>query len=87
MDNDAFRKIMATPRPHDSKPQEKFDKKSIRKRGWSEGEVKWRAWLATQPPAPTAAPTAALFWCAQRRQRPMDKSPVYCESYKCHPQC
>ena len=31
MDNDAFRKIMATPRPHDSKPQEKFDKKSIRK--------------------------------------------------------
>jgi hypothetical protein len=31
MDNDAFRKIMATPRPHDGKPQEKFDKKSIRK--------------------------------------------------------
>ena len=31
MDNDAFRKIMATPRPHDSKPPEKFDKKSIRK--------------------------------------------------------
>jgi len=31
MDNDAFRKIMATPRPHDGKPQEKLDKKSIRK--------------------------------------------------------
>ena len=31
MDNDAYRKIMATPRHHDSKPQEKFDKKSIRK--------------------------------------------------------
>ena len=31
MDNDAFRKIMATPRPHDGKPQEQFDKKSIRK--------------------------------------------------------
>ena len=31
MDNDAFRKIMATPRPHDGKPQERFDKKSIRK--------------------------------------------------------
>ena len=31
MDNDAFRKIMATPRPHDGKPEEKFDKKSIRK--------------------------------------------------------
>ena len=31
MDNDAFRKIMATPRPHDGKPAEKFDKKSIRK--------------------------------------------------------
>jgi len=29
MDNDAFRKIMATPRPHDGKPAEKFDKKSI----------------------------------------------------------
>ena len=33
-------------------------RESIRKRGWSEGEVKWRAWLATQPPAPTAGEIA-----------------------------
>ena len=53
---DTSRKVVASNRRLSKEEREKLTdeqqlaeaRESIRKRGWSEGEVKWRAWLATR---------------------------------------